>query len=170
MSVPRVRTVGAVSKRMKESPATIDVRYIYHDASEYRDRGWSTIPLVGKKAAIRWKEFTRRLPTLHELFTWFGDGNPKRHNIGIVTGKISALVGVDCDSRGEAVWWWEQFAKTPLLVKTGKGIHFYYQHKPGTVVRNRAGLFGRKIDLRGENGYLVAPPSIHRRFPQARFD
>ena len=57
------------------------------------------------------------------------------------------------------------FAKThgfPLtpLVKTGKGYHAYYRNSIG--VRNfqkRDDLPG--IDLRGDGGFVVAPPSVH---------
>src|SRR5690606_17775107 len=44
-------------------------------------------------------------------------------------------------------------------VRTGKGRHLYFRH-PGGTVRN----FTRKLpglDLRGDGGYVVAPPSTH---------
>jgi hypothetical protein len=48
-----------------------------------------------------------------------------------------------------------------LVVSTGGGgIHVYYS-TPTEEVRNRAHLFGRRIDVRGEGGYVAAPPSIH---------
>jgi hypothetical protein len=47
------------------------------------------------------------------------------------------------------------------LVHTGQGgTHFYYRY-PETEVRNRAGILGRRIDVRGEGGLVVAPPSVH---------
>jgi putative DNA primase/helicase len=44
--------------------------------------------------------------------------------------------------------------------RTSKGAHFYFRH-PGTEVRNGTHLLGRPIDVRGDGGYVVAPPSIH---------
>jgi hypothetical protein len=41
----------------------------------------------------------------------------------------------------------------------GGGRHLYFAH-PGGLSRNRAG-FAQGIDLRGDGGYIVAPPSIH---------
>jgi KaiC/GvpD/RAD55 family RecA-like ATPase len=49
------------------------------------------------------------------------------------------------------------------IVETGKGFHVYYRH-PGGEVRNGVRV-GRVddvvIDIRGDGGYVVAPPSIH---------
>ncbi|NIS63386.1 MAG: AAA family ATPase, partial [Proteobacteria bacterium] len=45
-------------------------------------------------------------------------------------------------------------------VKTGKGYHYYYRYKEGVrSFQKRDNLPG--IDLRGDGGYVVAPPSIH---------
>jgi hypothetical protein len=41
----------------------------------------------------------------------------------------------------------------------GGGRHLYFAH-PGGLTRNRTGL-AQGIDLRGDGGYVVAPPSIH---------
>ena len=47
------------------------------------------------------------------------------------------------------------------MVVTGRGgKHFYYRY-PDTTIGNRAGILGRKIDVRGEGGLVVAPPSVH---------
>ena len=41
----------------------------------------------------------------------------------------------------------------------GGGRHVYFKH-PGDTIRNRVGL-ARGIDLRGDGGLVVAPPSLH---------
>ncbi|HLI78147.1 MAG TPA: bifunctional DNA primase/polymerase, partial [Acidobacteriaceae bacterium] len=43
--------------------------------------------------------------------------------------------------------------------RTGRGEHRYYRH-PGREVRNFAGRV-QGLDLRGDGGYVVAPPSLH---------
>lgn len=130
-------------------------------AFKYASLGFSVIPLIprGKKPAIKsWTEYQSRFATGEELKKWFGNGSKK--NIGIVTGRLSGIDVLDLDSK-EAVRFAEdnKFSDTPV-VKSGKGYHYYYKHRNG--VRNfqkRDGL--PDIDLRGDGGYIVAPPSIH---------
>lgn len=111
-----------------------------------------------KTPLIKWKEFQTRLPTVEEVSRWF-DQSPAP-NIGIVTGEISNLVVFDLDSKSA-----EDFAESEggfpdtVKVKTGKGYHVYMKH-PGFKVENDV----RKeydIDIRGDGGYVVAPPSKH---------
>jgi hypothetical protein len=47
-----------------------------------------------------------------------------------------------------------------LQVKTGRGVHHYF-YNPADAVPNSASLLGDKIDVRGEGGYVLAPPSVH---------
>jgi hypothetical protein len=127
----------------------------------YVSKGFSVIPLKtkDKKPAIEfWTPYQTQRATNEELEQWFG--NDSKLNIGIVTGLISGIAVVDFDSP-EAIEFSRKndFPTTPL-VKTGKGYHAYYRYKEG--VRNfqkRDDLPG--IDLRGDGGYVVAPPSIH---------
>jgi len=126
----------------------------------YSSLGLSVIPVPSgtKIPQCKWKVFQERRPTTKELSELFGDYDC---NVCIVTGEISGIGVVDLDS-DKAV----QFAKdhdffnnTPR-VKTSKGYHLYFKFKDG--VRNsqgRADLPG--IDVRGEGGCAVAPPSIH---------
>jgi hypothetical protein len=132
-------------------------------AEEYLARGWSCIPLWEKRPALaRWKEYQSRPPTFEELHHWFASRATSVSGIGIVTGRVSGLVVIDCDSMQDAEYWLEHFPKSPLMVSTGGGgLHIYYQTADDVEIRNRAKLGGRKIDIRGEGGYAAAPPSRH---------
>ena len=43
---------------------------------------------------------------------------------------------------------------------TARGRHLYFK-MPGAPVRNSAGKVGAGIDVRGDGGYVLAPPSVH---------
>ena len=137
-----------------------DDRHTFHFAAEYRDRGWNVLPLHGKKPALAgWKDLQCRRPTEDELVSWFIRTGC---NLGIITGRISGIVVIDCDSPDEVNYWRSHFPPTPLVVRTGRGgAHFYYQAPPDSPVHNRVRIRGRAIDIRGEGGYVVAPPSRH---------
>ena len=91
-------------------------------------------------------------------------------SIGIATGSVSGLIVIDEDldeDKGlngyEAVGEWERINGTlPETVQciTGRGgYHLYYQYT-GTDIKNRAGILDG-VDVRGEGGYVIAPPSMH---------
>ena len=111
-----------------------------------------------KRPLVPWTEFQNRLPTMEEVTHWF-TMNPSA-NIGIVTGKVSNLVVFDLDSEAAEEYAQEEggFPET-AKVKTGKGYHIYMRH-PGFDVRNRVNK-KLAIDIRGDGGYVAAPPSIH---------
>ena len=137
-------------------------RATFHFATTYRDLGYSVIPLSGKIPALTsWKEFQSRRATEGEIRQWFAGDHPAR-NIGIVTGRISDLVVLDADSANDAQWWLDHRPSSPLMTFTGRGgMHIYYRYPDGATIGNRAELFNRGIDLRGEGGYVVAPDSRH---------
>jgi len=88
-------------------------------------------------------------------------------NIGIRTGAVSGIVVVDLDVDHGG---FESFADlddrygrhepTVLAITGGGGLHYYFRH-PGGEVRNSASSLGPGIDVRGDGGFVVAPPSIH---------
>ncbi len=49
--------------------------------------------------------------------------------------------------------------RTASVVTPRGGSHFYFRH-PGVNVPNDAGKLGVGLDVRGENGYIAAPPSV----------
>ncbi|MFA0888143.1 MAG: phage/plasmid primase, P4 family [Synergistales bacterium] len=87
-------------------------------------------------------------------------------NIGIATGKDSHLLVIDVDGpEGEKALKTLQEAHgdlpSTLQAKTGKGFHLYFQLPEGIEISCSAGKLGTHIDVRGEGGYVVAPPSLH---------
>ena len=127
----------------------------------------SVIPLKpGEKVPIvRWEKYQQEAPTIDEIRKWFEGAN---NNIAIVCGKVSGnLVVIDFDDTEI----YEKFMKeiesdaelkdiieSTWLVKTGKGYHIYIRVDSDKPVK-----IGKmaKVDIKGEGGYVVAPPSLH---------
>jgi RecA-family ATPase len=90
-------------------------------------------------------------------------------NIGIVTGAESGLVVLDIDQKNGGYQSLEALVKlhgdlpsTPTTHTGGGGMHYLFAHPgKGTVIRNSAGDLGPGLDIRGDGGYIVAPPSVH---------
>lgn len=89
-------------------------------------------------------------------------------NIGLATGAASGLVVLDIDPRHKGDESFKQmlqlhpgtWANTRTVFTGGGGIHLYFQH-PGVPIRNKSKLNGWEgIDVRGDGGYVVAPPSF----------
>ena len=135
-------------------------------ALEYLARGWSVIPVEprGKRPLVAWLEFQDRQPTAAEVAGWFGRW--PEANLGIVTGVVSGLAVLDVDAGhggAQSLVGLENahgpLPRTITVATGGGGRHLYFSH-PGGVVHNKVGL-APGIDLRGDGGCVVAPPSLH---------
>ncbi len=129
-------------------------------ALEYLDQGISVIPIRprDKKPCIAWQEFQKRLPTEEELYAWFDD-HPTR-NLAIVCGPISGdLVVVDADGKDGNEWMRANMPTTTIYVKTPKNPFTWHGYFRGKGIRNSKPH--PEVDIRGEGGYVVAPPSTH---------
>ncbi|MEJ2141208.1 MAG: bifunctional DNA primase/polymerase [Gammaproteobacteria bacterium] len=142
-----------------ESPA-LDAALLY---ASYQ---WSVIPIRprDKRPMIKWQEYQQRLATTDEIKHWYHRWPDA--NVAVVTGAISGLVVVDIDPRhgGEQSMarWEKQYGRLPDTVESitgGGGRHLYFLH-PGGVIHNRVNIVDG-IDLRGDGGCIVTPPSIH---------
>lgn len=89
-------------------------------------------------------------------------------NIGIATGEPSGLWVLDIDGEeGEdslkALEAAHGALPPTMEVHTGGGgRHLYFALPQGLDISNSAGKVGWKIDVRGNGGYVVAPPSVHK--------
>lgn len=146
-------------------------------AMRYLQMGWSIIPLrlSDKAPAIEWKEYQDVQPSEDEVRDWFEYGVPdgkggltKAFGLAVVTGKISGLVVVDCDNQDALSYAVAEANLFSMLsVATTRGQHMYFKHPGGSErVQNKVGGMGRDwpevqgFDLRGDGGYVVAPPSV----------
>lgn len=133
--------------------------------SYVRERKWSVIPInpSTKRPLVKWKEFTHRLPTDDEIKDWCVPRHGRRPDLAVVTGRISgvAVVDIDVGRGGDAEKWLAQ-RPTSLVTDTRRGgVHCWYSiPRDGSVlVRNSVDTIGPGIDVRGEGGYVLAPPS-----------
>jgi guanyl-specific ribonuclease Sa len=101
-------------------------------------------------------------------------------NIGIRTGSKSNLWVVDQDAKrsiqiGDGLYipegensirtveqqLGEQLPETLTVITGGGGRHYYYDYPNDGVRHGNRGNIIPSVDIRGEDGYVVAPPSIH---------
>jgi len=145
-----------------KNPRAKDEASIQALAYRYLRRGWSIIPIgPDKKPLTAWAPYQKRLATTKELGEWW-DRYPEA-NVGIVTGLVSGIIVLDADGpEGLASLEGLQLPATPVAT-TGRGTHYYYRH-PGIDSGERVRNFARRLpglDLRGDGGYVIAPPSLH---------
>lgn len=115
----------------------------------------------GRLARAGVKDASKDLATAER---WFANS---RLNIGIATGAVSGIFVLDIDPRHEGD---ETLAalerqhgalpSTWRFLTGGGGEHVVFRH-PGAHIPNSAGKLGPGIDVRGDGGYIVAPPSVH---------
>ena len=151
----------------------------------YRAHGFSTCPAhtitsegfctcrqtdcnsPGKHPRVNWSAYQHRHPTSEEWLIWSRRWSNPSPNVAIVTGKISGIVVIDIDPRHGGDESWADLCKelkldidTPTVLTGGGGRHLYFRH-PGVEIRNATNV-RPGIDVRGDGGYVIAPPSTHR--------
>ncbi len=139
---------------------------IKDSALDYCRLGWSVIPIhPGKKRPlVRWQAYQYRPADVFVVEEWF-ESWPDA-NIAVVTVIVSWLIVLDVDPAHGGATSLKQIEQEngtlPATVEAstgGGGRHLYFAH-PGEIKRNRVGI-APDIDLRGDGGYVVAPPSRH---------
>lgn len=137
------------------SPASLSSVPIH--ALELAAQGFRVMPLAGKVPVLpNWTVLASNKPDeVCELFR----ARPGA-NVGIATGQGLVVIDVDPDRGGaESLRGLPEFPPT-VTSRTGGGGWHYYFHSPGQVANSRD-LLGPGIDVRGDGGQVVAPPSIH---------
>jgi len=149
-------------------------------ALEYAQRGWRVVPLQSPaKGGCSCGRADCASPAKHPrtsrgLKDGACDAQTIREwwkhwpaaNIGITTGPESGIVILDVDGEPglKSLREFEQrgwrVPDTPI-VGTGKGSHIYFAWPAGRHIQNSVAKIGAGLDIRGEGGYVVAPPSMH---------
>lgn len=137
---------------------------MYQEARRYAERGFDVFPLTpgSKKPLAGSNGLTDATQDPDQLWAWWGS-NPER-GLGIATGQRSGVVVVDVDDL-EQMGELKRRGPLPstLTARTPKGgLHLYYA-APSVPIRNsvreRGWLKQPGIDVRGDGGYVVGPPT-----------
>lgn len=136
----------------------------------YLRRGWSVVPVRrGEKIpAVPWHQYQHRRATLAEIEDWYADPTM---GVGIVTGPISNLIVADFDGSVGAETEAQILPRIgvgPVALTGGGGTHRLMAH-PGRKVPTRTGVLPG-MDVRGDGGFIVAPPSVHASGRQYSWD
>lgn len=130
---------------------------LYSKAFEYSVRGYSVMPLMKDKRPLlkSWKALQSRAATEDEIEKWW-EKYPEA-NVGIITGEVSGITVIDIDDPKATPI--SKFPET-LTVKTPSGgFHLYYAYAKGFSISANAYPQYPHVDIRGDGGFVVAPPS-----------
>lgn len=128
----------------------------------YLSQGLTLIPIKfrEKTPLVEWGKYQKERASEEELKKWFsGDVGI---NLAVVCGRISDnLVVVDFDEPRAYKKMFSGIDRETLVVKTSRGMHVYIKTDyPVTSFKIDIPGLGR-IDIKGEGGYVLAPPSVH---------
>lgn len=156
-------------------------RNLIDEAIDYAERGWKVFPLhtikadacscgntdctsQGKHPHI--KEWQKNCSShLDEIKSWWQKWPDA--NIGLATGTASGFFVLDVDPRHGGKESLQKMVKQngtlprTLASNTGGGGYHLFFKEPPIKIGNRANVLPG-IDVRGDGGYIVAPPSIHK--------
>jgi putative DNA primase/helicase len=129
---------------------------ILHDLAEH---GLVGVPQLidesgQKRPLVKWAEYQKREPTGEEVAGWI------RHfpdaGAGILTGPRNGLLVLDTDSPDAIEWVELRGIPETVLVRTLRGIHYYFKYPLGLQVNNSASAIAPGIDIRGSGGMATA--------------
>lgn len=137
------------------------------DAVDYARRGWRVLPVFPGEKRPRLNDWPSKASADPEVVRDMWVTQPDS-NIGIATGVESGFFVLDIDPKSgghESLTALEaQHGGLPRTrtVETGsKGHHYYFEMPDDFVPTNSPGrLKGTGIDVRGEGGQVLAPPSV----------
>ena len=138
---------------------------VYELAMAYYDEGLDVVPLLRKTKKPPgffkgWAQFKEQRPEREEVETWFKDRDDM--TVALVCGQF---IVVDADTPEAMGWVEENIPQTPYKVRTGKGMHYYYNNPQNYTTfatkRLNETPIERHIDIRGEGGLIIAPYNTH---------
>ena len=143
---------------------------MYDAAIEYAKKGFAVFPLKYRDKVPLIRNGCKDATTdAAQIKAWWQ--KYPNANIGLATGSVSQnvfVIDLDIDEdRGidgyHSLEDWQRehgdFPETWTAITGRGGYHLYY--RGNGKIKNRAGIIDG-VDIRGNGGYVVAPPSIHK--------
>lgn len=142
----------------------IAVKHRLDHAFDYVRQGWSVFPCnIDKTPRIKngFHNSSRDPEQIREWWTKWPDAS-----IGAPTGAVNGFWVLDIDlpdGPGSLAELEAKHGKLPatLRQRTGGGGFQYFFKWNGQEIRNSAGKVAPGIDVRGNGGYVILPPSRH---------
>lgn len=133
-------------------------------AIRYAERGWPVFPCRPRGKTPATRNGLKDATTDQGLITGWWEQWPTA-NVAVRTGAESGLVVLDVDGDAGHAALRRLLAEhgslppTAAVATPSGGAHHYFRH-PGGRIANSAGKLGDGLDVRGDGGYVLAPPSI----------
>lgn len=153
----------------KKADGPIDRQQELLDAALlYASKGWKVLPLEGKQPRI--PGGARSASSDPELIRQWWSRWPYA-NIGVCTGTVRegygslVVIDIDLDRGGDKSWadllsvHPEGVPRTLKSITGGGGFHLFFRSP--TPVKSSINKIAPGIDVHGEDGYVVMPPSLH---------
>lgn len=124
---------------------------------------WPVFPCDGNKrpiVATGYKAATRDHDTIIEQFS-----RPNAVMIAVPTGSASGLIVIDIDTKNGARGqeWLDEHSDALPPTRTHRtrsgGLHLVFRAPDGIDIRNSASRIAPGVDVRGNGGYVIIPPS-----------
>jgi putative DNA primase/helicase len=129
------------------------------DAVSYALDGYSVFPCKQKMPIVQngWKDATTDATKILKWWTESPDAQ-----IGMPTGAINHLVVLDPDGdeAGQFVRGLHLPPTRTILTRPGR-YHLWFRQPDGFKTKCSASVLAPKLDVRGDGGYVIVPPSIH---------
>ena len=130
-------------------------------AKEYIAMGYSVIPIsYGEKRPViaAWTRFTKYYPNDNQIVNWC----TKQHNIGICTGQLSGVIGLDLDAdyNNTHAKILSVIPDSPVKKRGNKGFTAFYRYN-GEHSRTLSTKGHQIGDLLSDGRQCVLPPSLH---------
>ena len=131
------------------------------EAALFLAQAYPVFPVDASKRPLTargFKDATRDPTEIRALFA-------RAHGIGVPTGTWSGFVAIDIDVKeGRAGLEWlaaneHRLPRTRRHRTQSGGFHLLFLAPPGRTIRNSASKIAPGIDVRGDGGYILVPPS-----------
>lgn len=129
-------------------------------------RSWRTCEDAGKHPRTR-NGVLDATTDEKQILNWWS--NYPNANIGIATGKKSGIFVLDVDIKHGGQFHLAELQDSygdiggTLTARTGSGgWHYFFKYLAGLTVRCSSSEIAPGLDIKGENGYVVAYPSLHK--------
>lgn len=154
---------------------TVSPSAAFEHALDYAKRGWHVFPAPpGEKKSYKsaeysggrqWGATTDELEVRRDFRRW------PSANVGIVTGPKSDFFVIECDTPEghdvdgiaslEALITAHGVLPETLMAASPSGsIHRYFNYPANATIKNSASEIGAGVDVRGDGGMVIAPPSV----------